>query len=131
MKNRQLHFFLLEFTLSLFILSVSLMVALSMFTSAARMHSETQALRSLSAMIVMKAEVLRNPTKPWPIENTVRTETSTYDVHGEPSTNASTYTLTIHYDTRSDLNKASLILTDKTGKTLFSIKVSTQTEVNP
>ncbi len=131
MKNKQLHFFLLEFTLSLFILSVSLMVALSMFTSAARMHSETQALRTLSAMIVMKAEALRNPTKPWPVENTVSTVISTYDVHGAASGSASEYTLTIHYDTRSDLNKADLILTNKKGKTLFSIKVSAQTEVNP
>lgn len=131
MKNKQLHFFLLEFTLSLFILSVSLMVALSMFTSAARMHSETQALRSLSEMIVMRSEALRNPTKPWPVENTVSTVTSTYDVHGAPSTSASDYILTIQYDTRSDLNKADLILTNKTGKTLFSIKVSTLMEVNP
>lgn len=131
MKNKQLHFFLLEFTLSLFILSVSLMVALSMFTTAAKMHSETQALRALSERIVMQAEALRNPTKPWPVENTVSTITTTYDIHGEPSEFASDYILTIRYDTRSDLNKADLILNDKSGKTLFSIKVSALTEVSP
>lgn len=131
MKNKQLHFFLLEFTLSLFILSVSLMVALSMFTTAAKMHSETQALRVLSERIVMQAEALRNPSIPWPVENSVSTITSTYDIHGEPSENDSVYILTIRYDTRSDLNKADLILNDKSGKTLFSIKVSTLTEVTP
>jgi hypothetical protein len=130
MKNKQLHFFFLEFILSLIILTVTLLVALSMFTNAAQLHSQTQAVRKLSAEMVMTAETLRNPTTQWPYEGVRQTVTTTYDSKGEISQN-DTYTLTIHYDTRLSLNKAELILTDSNGTVLLSLKVNALSRSKP
>lgn len=130
MKNKQLHFFFLEFILSLIILTVTLLVALSMFTSAAQLHSQTQAVRKLSAEMVMTAETLRNPTTLWPYEGVRQTVTTTYDSKGEISQN-DTYTLTIHYDTRLPLNKAEMILTDSNGTVLLTLKVNALSRSKP
>lgn len=124
MKNKQLHFFFLEFILSLIILSVTLLVALSMFTNAAKLHSETQAVRKLSQEMLMTAETLRNPSTEWPYEGSLQSVTTRYDAKGEPSETAFSYTLTIEYDTRRALNQASLILKDRTGKVLLTLKVN-------
>lgn len=131
MKNKQLHFFLLEFTLSLIILSVTLFAALSMFTQAAKLHSETQALRKLSQDMVITAETLRNPSSEWPTEQELKTVSSTYDVKGEPSTTGVAYTLTIQYDTRNELKKAVMTLTDKSGKVCLTLRVNTLQEHTP
>jgi type II secretory pathway component PulJ len=130
MKNKQLHFFFLEFILSLIILTVTLLVALSMFTNAAQLHSQTQAVRKLSAEMVMTAETLRNPTTEWPYEGVRQTVTTTYDSKGEISQN-DTYTLTIHYDTRLTLNKAEMILTDSNGTVLLTLKVNALSRSKP
>lgn len=124
MKNKQLHFFLLEFTLSLIILSVSLLVALAMFTDAAKLHRQTQALRKLSQDIVMNAETLRNPSTRWPYQNELKKVTTTYDSKGNLSQTSVAYTLTISYDTRTALKSADLVLSDPSGKVLLDIKVN-------
>lgn len=129
MKNKQLHFFLLEFTLSLIILSVTLVVALSMFTKAAQMHQETETLRKLSSDMVMTAETLRNPSTEWPVEDERKTVTIGYDVKGEESSDDPVYTLTIEYDTRQALNKATMTLTKADGTIVLELKVSALTEV--
>jgi len=131
MKNKQLHFFFLEFILSLIILTVTLLVALSMFTNAATLHSKTQVLRKLSQEMVMTAETLRNPTTEWPYEGMRQSVTTTYDSKGELSTTATNYTLTIDYDTRLTLNKAQLILTDQNGKVLLTLKVNALSQAKP
>jgi len=131
MKNKQLHFFFLEFILSLIILTVTLLVALSMFTNAATLHSKTQVLRKLSQEMVMTAETLRNPTTEWPYEGERQSVTTTYDSKGELSPNATNYTLTIEYDTRLTLNKAQLILTDQDGKVLLTLKVNALSQAKP
>jgi hypothetical protein len=131
MKNKQLHFFFLEFILSLIILTVTLLVALSMFTNAARLHAQTQAVRKLSQEMVMTAETLRNPTTEWPYEGIRQSVTTTYDSKGELSTTATDYTLTIDYDTRQTLNKARLILTDHDGKVLLTLKVNALSQAKP
>jgi len=131
MKNKQLHFFFLEFILSLIILTVTLLVALSMFTNAATLHSKTQVLRKLSQEMVMTAETLRNPTTEWPYEGMRQSVTTTYDSKGELSTTATNYTLTIDYDTRLTLNKAQLILTDQDGKVLLTLKVNALSQAKP
>ena len=124
MKNKQLHFFFLEFILSLIILTVTLLVALTMFTNAAKLHSETQAVRKLSQEMLMTAETLRNPSTEWPYEGESQSVTTTYDAKGERSETATNYTLTIEYDTRRTLNEASLILKDRNGKVLLTLKVN-------
>ena len=124
MKNKQLHFFFLEFILSLIILTVTLLVALTMFTNAAKLHSETQAVRKLSQEMLMTAETLRNPSTEWPYEGERQSVTTTYDAKGERSETATNYTLTIEYDTRRTLNEASLILKDRNGKVLLTLKVN-------
>lgn len=129
MKNKQLHFFLLEFTLSLIILSVTLVVALSMFTKAAQMHQETETLRKLSSDMVMTAETLRNPSTEWPVEDERKTVTTGYDVKGEESSDDPVYTLTIEYDTRQALNKATMTLTKADGTIVLKLNVSALTEV--
>lgn len=129
MKNKQLHFFLLEFTLSLIILSVTLVVALSMFAKAAQMHQETETVRTLSTEMVMTAETLRNPTTPWPFEDKRKTVTTGYDVKGKATADHPIYTLTIEYDTRQALNKATLTLSKADGTVVLKLKVSTLTEV--
>lgn len=131
MKNKQLHYFFLEFILSLIILTVTLLVALSMFTNAAQRHAETQAVRKLSQEMVMTAETLRNPSTEWPFEGKKQTVTTSYDSKGEPSQSPSNYTLTINYDTRQTLNKAELILTDKDGTILLTLKVNALSKVKP
>lgn len=131
MKNKQLHFFLLEFTLSLIILSVTLFAALSMFTQAATLHSETQVLRKLSQDMVMTAETLRNPSTEWPYEQELKTVTTTYDIQGEPSSIGVAYTLKIQYDTRNDLKQAILTLTDKQGKVCLTLSVNALPEHTP
>lgn len=129
MKNKQLHFFLLEFSLSLIILTVTLLVALSMFAQAAKMHQETEALRKLSQDLVMNAETLRNPSTEWPVEDQRLTVTTGYDVHGEVTTTDPIYLLTIAYDTRQALNKATMTLTKADGTVVLELKVSALTEV--
>jgi len=129
MKNKQIHFFLLEFTLSLIILSVTLLVALSMFTQAAKQHEETQALRKLSGEMAMTAETLRNPMNEWPYQNERKTVSTFYDVKGEVTTGVVVYILTIDYDARDTLRKATLTLRDMSKKALLTIQVNALTEV--
>ncbi len=131
MKNKQLHFFLFEFTISLIILSVSLLVAFTLFTKAAVYHSETQALRKLSEAIVIQAEHLRNPSTIWPSTDQSKVVTSTYDVKGKQSESDVHYTLTITYEPNSSLNQAEFVLTNKANVILLQMKVSTLSELIP
>jgi len=131
MRNKQFHFFLLEFSLSLIILSVSLVGAFTIFTSSAQLHKETEVLRKLSEEILMNAEALRNPLTQWPIENDLKTIITTYDLNGNLSSKGIKYTLSITYDTRTDFHEAQIVLTDKEDKTLLDLKVNVLPEVTP
>jgi len=131
MRNKQFHFFLLEFSLSLIILSVSLVGAFTIFTSSAQLHKETEVLRKLSEEILMNAEALRNPLTQWPIENDLKTIITTYDLNGNISSKGIKYTLSITYDTRTDFHEAQIVLTDKEDKTLLDLKVNVLPEVTP
>ncbi len=127
MKNKQLHFFLLEFTLSLIILSVALVVAFSMFTKAATIHTETMALRKLSELMVIQAESLRQPNQDW--ANMSPSFTTTYDAHGEANTSDVHYTMIITLTQTEGLNKADLSLKNKSGQIVFHMKVSALSEL--
>jgi len=129
MKNKQLHFFLLEFTLGLIILSVTLLVVFTMFTKAASIHTETEALRQLSETVIMKAETLRNPTTLWPSSNQVIIETTMYDLKGKVTETDAHYILTITYQPNSTLNQAELVLTNQDKVILIQMKVSTLSEL--
>jgi hypothetical protein len=131
MRNKQFHFFLLEFSLSLIILSVSLVGAFTIFTSSAQLHKETEVLRKLSEEIIMNAEALRNPLTQWPIENDLKTIITTYDLNGNLNSKGIKYTLSITYDTRTDFHEAQIVLTDKEDKTLLDLKVNVLSEVTP
>jgi len=131
MRNKQFHFFLLEFSLSLIILSVSLVGAFTIFTSAAKLHNETEVLRKLSEEIMMNAEALRNPLTQWPVDAELKTLITTYDLNGLPSSNKIKYTLSITYDTRTDFHEALIVLTDKEDKALLTLKVNVLSEGNP
>ncbi len=131
MRNKQFQFFLLEFSLSLIILSVSLVGAFTIFTSAAKLHKESEVLRKLSEEIMMNAEALRNPMTQWPVENELKTIITTYDLNGYPSSTKIKYTLSITYDARTDFHEAEIILTDKEDNALLTLKVNVLPEVNP
>ena len=124
MRNKQFHFFLLELTLSLIILSVSLVVAFTLFTTSASTHQETEVLRKLSETMVLKAEELRNPLTLWSTETGIKSLISTYDVLGNPSTTQIKYTLTITTESTLTLHKADLRLTDNQNKGLIHLKVN-------
>jgi hypothetical protein len=129
MKNKQLQFFLLEFTISLIILSVALVVAFTMFTEAAQTHTETIALRKLSEIMVIQAETLRQPNQDW--ANMSPSITTTYDAQGEPNTANVHYTLTITLDPKEGLNTADLNLKNEAGEIVFHMKVSALSELTP
>jgi hypothetical protein len=131
MRNKQFHFFLLEFSLSLIILSVSLVGAFTIFASSAQLHKETEVLRKLSEEILMNAEALRNPLTQWPIENDLKTIITTYDLNGNISSKGIKYTLSITYDTRTDFHEAQIVLTDKEDKALLTLEVNVLSEVTP
>jgi hypothetical protein len=131
MRNKQFHFFLLEFSLSLIILSVSLVGAFTIFTSSAQLHKETEVLRKLSEEILMNAEALRNPLTQWPAENELKTIITTYDLNGNLSSKGIKYTLSITYDTRTDFHEAQIVLTDKEDKALLTLEVNVLSEVTP
>lgn len=124
MRNKQFHFFLLELTLSLIILIVSLGVAFTLFTTSAARHQETEVLRKLSETMVLKAEELRNPLTLWPTESGSKSLTSTYDALGNPSSTKIKYTLTITTESTSILHKADLRLSDQQNKALIHLKVN-------
>jgi type II secretory pathway component PulJ len=131
MRNKQFHFFLLEFSLSLIILSVSLVGAFTIFASSAQLHKETEVLRKLSEEILMNAEALRNPLTLWPAENELKTIITTYDLNGNLSSKGIKYTLSITYDTRTDFHEAQIVLTDKEDKALLTLEVNVLSEVTP
>jgi hypothetical protein len=111
MKARQLQFFLLEFTLSLVILSVALVVALTMFTVSARQHTQTLALRSISEIMVQEAEWLRHPDSDWTLRFPQSVTTLSYDLHGHPSQKTH-YTLTLTQAVFETHETATLVLTE-------------------
>lgn len=126
MKNKQLQFFLLEFTISLIILSVALVVAFTMFTSAAKTHTETIALRKLSELMVMQAETLRQTNQDW--TSMSPSITSTYDAQGEANPTDVHYTLIITIETENGINTADLNLKNEAGQIVFHMKVSALSE---
>ena len=112
MKPRQLQFFLLEFTLSLVILSVALVVALNLFAVSAQQHTETLALRTLSQTLVQEAEWLRHPETDWHLRYPEALTTTTYDQKGSLSENA-VYTITVMRTITGNLETATLTLIEE------------------
>ncbi len=112
MKPRQLQFFLLEFTLSLVILSVALVVALNLFAVSARQHTEALALRTLSQTLVQEAEWLRHPESDWDLRYPEALTTTTYDQKGSLSENA-VYTITVMRTITGNLETATLTLIEE------------------
>jgi Tfp pilus assembly protein PilV len=109
MKPRQLQFFLLEFTLSLVILSVALVVALNLFAVSARQHTQTLALRSLSQTMAQEAEWLRHPDSDWDLRYPQNLMTTTFNVNGQIADEA-VYTLTVTRSSTQALETATLVL---------------------
>jgi Tfp pilus assembly protein PilV len=109
MKPRQLQFFLLEFTLSLVILSVALVVALNLFTISARQHTQTLTLRTLSQTMAQEAEWLRHPDSDWALRYPQNITATAYDVRGHVSDQA-IYTLTVTRTSTLTLETATLVL---------------------
>lgn len=113
MKPRQLQFFLLEFTLSLVILSVALVVAMNLFTVSARQHTQTQTLRSLSEMMTQDAEWLRHPESDWDLRYPQTTTTVSYDAKGDV-VELGLYQLTVTRSISDSLETATFVLKDDT-----------------
>ena len=109
MKPRQLQFFLLEFTLSLVILSVALVVALNLFAVSARQHTQTLTLRALSQTMAQEAEWLRHPDSDWDLRYPENVTSITYTVNGEVGDEAA-YLLTVTRTSTPTLETATLIL---------------------
>jgi Tfp pilus assembly protein PilV len=109
MKPRQLQFFLLEFTLSLVILSVALVVALNLFAVSAHQHTQTLALRSLSQTMAQEAEWLRHPDSDWDLRYPQNLMTTTFNVNGQIADEA-VYTLTVTRSSTQALETATLVL---------------------
>lgn len=112
MKPRQLQFFLLEFTLSLVILSVALVVALNLFAVSAKQHTQTLALRQLSQTLVQEAEWLRHPESDWDLRYPQALTSTTYDQHGTASEIA-VYTITVQRSISGNKEMATLTLIDE------------------
>jgi hypothetical protein len=111
MKPRQLQFFLLEFTLSLVILSVALVVAINVFAVSARQHTQTVALRTLSQTVTQEAEWLRHPDSDWDLRYPQTSMTTAYDVNGQ-ATDEGVYTVTVTMARTASTQTATLILRD-------------------
>jgi hypothetical protein len=112
MKPRQLQFFLLEFTLSLVILSVALVVALNLFAVSAQQHTETLALRTLSQTLVQEAEWLRHPDSDWSLRYPDSLTSTTFDQKGVLSEDA-VYTITVQRTVTGNLETATLTLIEE------------------
>lgn len=113
MKPRHLQFFLLEFTLSLVILSVALVVAMNLFTVSARQHTQTVALRLLSETVMQDAEWLRHPDSDWDLRYPQTTTVTHFDVHGE-RVSQGPYQLTVTRSVSGQVETATLVLNDAT-----------------
>lgn len=111
MKPRQLQFFLLEFTLSLVILSVALVVAINVFAVSARQHTQNVALRTLSQTVVQEAEWLRHPDSDWDLRYPQTSTTTDYDVNGV-ATDEGVYTVTVTMVRTASTQTATLMLRD-------------------
>lgn len=109
MKPRQLQFFLLEFTLSLVILSVALVVALNLFAVSARQHTQTLTLRALSQTMAQEAEWLRHPDSDWDLRYPENVTSIAYTVNGEVGDEAA-YLLTVTRTSTPTHETATLIL---------------------
>lgn len=113
MKPRQLQFFLLEFTLSLVILSVALVIAMNLFTVSARQHTQTVALRLLSETVMQDAEWLRHPDSDWDMRYPQTATVTHFDVHGE-RVSQGPYQLTVTRSVSGQVETATLVLNDAT-----------------
>ena len=113
MKPRQLQFFLLEFTLSLVILSVALVVAMNLFAVSARQHTQTLTLRSLSEKMTQEAEWLRHPESDWDLRYPQTTTVISYNAKGE-AVDDGLYQLTITRSISDSLETATIVLKEDT-----------------
>ena len=121
MKARQLQFFLLEFTLSLVILSVALVVAMNLFTISATQHTQTLTLRTLSESMTQESEWLRHPDSDWTMRYPQSTTITYYDLKGN-LVDEGPYQLTITRSISGNLETASLVLRENE-KTWITLNV--------